>query len=274
MIDKAYFELDATFTAVETGLVRVLAPLTGNLVRAFVYSDTDLIGGDALFDVNKNGDSIWDEDPSERLKITESNATGNKAGLEVPVTQYTDTITVDFDGFTDDATSVGGNLIIVLEFEASGGGGGGDGSDAGCLLVLTDLQSISASPFPITIVFDDDTVVRDDGGYYSADDDTIKIPEGKAGWYIVTGQVRWQGSTSGDRYIELEYNLEGATMFAKHRAGPLAIDDPQEMQVTGLFYFEENTIITLSVGQDSGGSLNVQSPSGETWLAIVPAGKI
>jgi hypothetical protein len=269
MSEKAYFELNRTFTAAQTNIARVLAPVTGNLVRAFVRSDLELDGGDALFDVNKNGSSIFG-DPEDRLKIEDGEQSGDAASLAIAVTQYTDVITVDFDGFTDDAESVGNRLTLVLEFEETGGGGGG-GSEAGCLLVLDASQTIPNNTATM-ITFDDDTVIRDDGGFYNATNDSITIPT--TGWYMVTAQIRWEGSTDGDRYLSLEYFGEEWIMFAKHRQAHLAISDPHEMQVTGTFYFAAATDLRLMVLQDSGGSIDAQSPSGESWLGIVPAGKL
>ncbi|MGA9768394.1 MAG: hypothetical protein WBV94_05090 [Blastocatellia bacterium] len=262
MSEKAYFELNRTFTGAQTNLVRVLAPVTGNLVRAFAYSDTELADGNALFDVNKNGTSIFG-DPADRLKIEDGNSTGDVASLEIAVTQYTDVLTVDFDGFTDDAASVGGKLVLVLEFEGAGGGG----SAAGCMLVLQNPQAIANNTSSL-LVFDDDTVIRDDGGFYDATEDTIAIPAD--GWYLITGQVRFQASTDGDRFLQL-IDSDG-NLLGQHRQTHLASAEPHHMQVTYLGYLEASTIIRMYALQDTGGSLDLEVPNGDCWLGIVPAG--
>jgi len=172
MIDKAYFELSKSFTAPQTGICRVLAPVTGNLVRAFVKSDIELDGGDALFDVNKNGTTIW-SDQTQRLKIEDSDKTGDKTSLAIAVTQYTDRISVDFDGFTDDATIAGNRLTLVLEFEESGGGGGG--SPLGAMVKLASAQTIfDDEPDPGAVQWTSHgEVVRNDGGFVTMDGSDI-----------------------------------------------------------------------------------------------------
>lgn len=264
MSEKAYSKIDKTFTSARTGIVEVYAPVTGNLVRAFIRSSNAMSGGDALFDVNKNGSSIFG-DPEDRLTIADGDSTGDAAGLTVAVTQYTDLITVDFDEFTDDATSVGSKLVIVLEFEGAGGGG----SAAGCMLVLQDPQAASHNTSTL-IVFDDDTVTRNDGGFYDADEDTIKIP--KDGWYVITGQVRWQASTDGDRFLQL-IDADG-NLLGQSRQTHLATADPHHMQVTFTGYLEAETIIRMYALQDSGGSLDLEVPNGDCFLSIVPAGTL
>lgn len=312
MIDKIVHDISRTFAAPATSIAKGRPTLTGKLVKVVIISDQILSGGNAIFDVNLNGASIFG-DPDDRPQILSGQTIGVVSGLTVDVDENTDSLTVDFDGFTGTASAVGGNLLVRLDIDDesdtdaafnekvddrvaallqegtnitltyddtageltidadTGGGGGGGGSDLGCLLILNDAQTLSNNT-ETQVFFVDGTVVRDDGGFYNATEDTIEIPTGKAGWYVVSGNVRFQGSTSGNRMLTITADLVD-DFIAKTRQGPLTIDDPQELNCTGIVYLAENTILRLLAKQDSGGDVDLQSPSGETQFSIVPAGK-
>jgi hypothetical protein len=109
-----------TLTGALAGIVHVPAPVSGNIVRAYVKVPVAPSGGTAIFDVNVAGTSIWAGDPTQRLIITDGNTTDeNTAGLPVAVTKY-DQITIDFDGFTGTADSIGTYVLLIVEIEETG----------------------------------------------------------------------------------------------------------------------------------------------------------
>lgn len=68
------------------------------------------LGGDAIFDMNKNGVSVWSGDPTQRLKILASAGSGEKSGLTIPVVKG-DIITVDLDSTP---SAIGESLFISV----------------------------------------------------------------------------------------------------------------------------------------------------------------
>lgn len=266
MSDKAYFRINLPLTAVKTGIARVLAPITGDLARIFIRSEAALDGGDAIFDVNLNGASIFG-DPLDRPTIADGDQTADVPGLAIAVMQYTDIITVDFDGFTDDAVTVGGDLAIILEFaEASGGGG----SDSGALVVNASPQAVANDTifsFP-TLAFP--TVTRDDGGYFDSGNNTLAIPTGQAGWYSGCAEVRWGGSSTGYRKIQVTYyNGVTHTTIAQATVQTLSDGVVQAHQCHFEYWLDEGWRIDVQVYQNSGGSLNADA----CILGLTPAGK-
>lgn len=115
----AMFIRDAALTGALSGIAKVAAPVTGQLVRAYVKSDNAMSGGTAIFDVNKNGSTVFAA-PGDRLTIADGQQTDEDAALAVACTKNTDVFTIDFDGFTGSAVSVGDDLTLVLEFEETG----------------------------------------------------------------------------------------------------------------------------------------------------------
>jgi hypothetical protein len=107
------------FTAATPAIFTCPSPVAGQIVRAYVKCDSGPVGGTAIFDVNVNGTSIWDSDPSQRLIIADGGHAATKTGLTAAVAQN-DTLTADFDGFTGSAVSVGMNVTLVIEIAETG----------------------------------------------------------------------------------------------------------------------------------------------------------
>jgi hypothetical protein len=282
MSEKAYFELSRTFTSSQSNIVRVLAPVTGNLVRAFVRSDTAMDGGSALFDVNKNGTTIFG-DPDDRLKILDTENNGDAASLAIAVTQYTDVITVDLDGFTGTAAAVGGKLTLVLEFEESGGGGGAVVFAKFTKDTSQEIEDAGAFPAALdwNIAGDDDSGFFDETHF--GDLGLATVPDRLGGLYFIQAQVRWEGNASGVRWLDIAVDKydSGPTgdfietvIVGAFRAVSLGNTAPHYMQVSATFRLEEGWVVSARVWQNSGSPLDVQpgAADNETWFTITRLG--
>lgn len=278
MSEKAYVILVSQYTAPEVQVVTLLAPVTGTLDRVFMSADTGPVGGNAVFDVNVNGVSIWLADQTQRPKILSGDTTVDKTDIAAAVTQYTDEVTVDFDGFTGSATSVGGKLVVILEFTETGVS---VGADSGAVVHRVGSLSINSNPIvPQQVLFDDNGgVEQDDGGYFSLSDACFKIPAD--GWYTVTAQVRWESGITGSIYSMFLLN-SGSTPIAIDAQvvptfpGPGSHEPAQRVRqrLTRSQFFVTNDLVDLRVYQNSGGAKNVEATNSETWMAITPAARV
>ncbi len=279
MSEKTIFIVNAALTASRAGLDRIPAPVTGTLDEVHLLSDNAMSGGDALFDVNKNGATIW-SDQTQRAKIEDGDTAGSKTGLAIAVTQFTDFISVDFDEFTGTAASVGGKLYILLIFNEPGGGAG---TLAGAKVGLTLDQAISNDVDNPAGAIEWDAGLGDDGGFFSIVDGQIKIPEGTpTRWYQIVAQVTWQGNAAGARKIEIAVDSGGGpVVVARKYEGGLGTTHKHYMQIATLEFLDAGNIVYVLAWQNSGGSLSVIAsvteddlPIFESWVAITPAGEL
>jgi hypothetical protein len=115
----AVFIVQQSYIAPATGIFRFPATATGQIVRVRVKVDNGPAGGTALFDVNVGGTSIWDADQSQRITIPDGGTDHERTGLTAAVTKD-DEVTVDFDGFTGTADSVGDSVMLIVEIAETG----------------------------------------------------------------------------------------------------------------------------------------------------------
>src|SRR5690242_33738 len=90
--------LDVAYTAPAAGIFRFPSPVNGQIVRVAMIADNEPVGGDAVFDVNLSGVSIWAADPTQRVKIADGDNLGEVTGLAVAVSKD-EWVEVDFDNF-------------------------------------------------------------------------------------------------------------------------------------------------------------------------------
>lgn len=189
---ESQFTVNAALTAARADIQRLLAPAAGTLDRVFLFSDTAMSGADAIFDVNINGVSIWDADQTQRPKITSGNSTVDKTSIAASVSEF-DVITVDFDGFSSGSHSIGGKLIVIIQFAESGGG---PGANVGAFVELGTNQSAGDNA-TVTVALD--TVVDDDGSLFDSTHHAIKLIPSK--YHVVTGQITFASNSTGQRHI-------------------------------------------------------------------------
>ncbi len=254
------------------GIARMLAPETTTLERVYLKSDTIPAGGNAIFDVNINGTSIWDADQTQRPKILDGDSDGDKTAIAAAVTEN-DVITIDFDGFSGGTPTVGSKLIIVIEFAESSGGG----SDSGMLAYLSNSQSIPNNAETQILL---DTADSNDG-LYSATDQTAVVPA--KGYYIVAGMVTFASNATGKRsaIIAVQGPGGGDPIFNLLRVTvPAVSGDVTCVPINTIieqFWVDAGFRIWLIVYQNSGGALNALLPSSNekrTYMAVVPAPKV
>jgi hypothetical protein len=70
--------------------------------------------------------------------------------------------------------------------------------------------------------------------------------------------IRWDGNATGDRVVSIQHDQDGVIGKV---AGPAADDSNQETEqtVAALADLAENEYVYVTVGQQSGGDLNVSS---------------
>lgn len=128
---------------------------------------------------------------------------------------------------------------------------------AGCSVsnVTTGTISVADSTY-VSVTFD--TEQYDTDGYHSTATNTSRmtIPAGKAGYYLLTGRMRWDANTTGSRYIIFSkngtnYDSTGSAIYASmyqiHSIVLyLAVGDYVELQG----YQDSGGTRTLNVNQD------------------------
>lgn len=93
----------------------------------------------------------------------------------------------------------------------------------------------------------------DVGGYASAGD-TITIPSGKSGYYLVIARGYWDTNTSGTRHIAIYKN---GTRTYQNNVTPAGTSVYPTSMIQAVFYAAETDTIEAYVKQTSGGSLSI-----------------
>jgi len=129
----------------------------------------------------------------------------------------------------------------------------------GCQLYMSSNQSIANST-NTTLLWGAEYF--DSNGFHSTTTNTgrITIPTGKAGYYLLTGAVRWSGNTSQRRNMSLSKN-------GTYIAGTDWMENPStnEGYLIQTFAFMVNAAVAdyyvINVSQGSGGALDVIADS-------------
>jgi hypothetical protein len=108
------------------------------------------------------------------------------------------------------------------------------------------------------------TVVRDDGGFTTPTANTLTVPTGDGGWYIVSGGACLNPATGGAGYIQIEVN---GTPY------PSGIVAPQQQMIAGycasfgmtVFLNAADAVTMILYQYSGGGSLAMTS----TFLGAV-----
>ena len=81
--------------------------------KAYAYVKTAPTGADIIVDINKNGTSIWDTTPANRLTITAGTQSGTQTSFDTTSLSEGDTLTVDLDQVG--STVSGADITIELK---------------------------------------------------------------------------------------------------------------------------------------------------------------
>jgi hypothetical protein len=138
---------------------------------------------------------------------------------------------------------------------------GGTPAFVGCSVYKSANQSISTAT-STAITFD--TELKDTDGFHSTSSNTSRmtIPSGKAGFYLVTGQVNYASNASGVRAGELRKN--GSFVTYAYISAPTNGDWTSGC-VSHIIELAVADYVELFAYQTSGGSLNVNG--GDTYGA-------
>ena len=139
---------------------------------------------------------------------------------------------------------------------------GGTPAFVGCSLTKSANQSIStATATAVTW----DTELKDTDAFHSTSSNTsrITIPAGKAGMYLVTGQLSFASNSTGLRNCEIKKN--GVGYFIPW-VSPATNGDWSAGSISNIIELAETDYIELFAYQNSGGNLNING--GATYGAV------
>jgi hypothetical protein len=98
---------------------------------------------------------------------------------------------------------------------------------------------------------------RDAKAMHSTSSNTSRITVPLAGWYLVTGHVRFAANATGQRIAGIRYG--GANYLALQSDNNPSGTNTTIISIATLYYFAASDYIELVVYQDSGGNLNIVS---------------
>lgn len=93
-----------------TPIIPVHRDLT--IVEAYAVVKTAPTGASLILDINKNGSSIWNTTPANRLTITSGNTSGSQTSFDVTALTQHDSLTLDIDQVG--STVTGADLSFYL----------------------------------------------------------------------------------------------------------------------------------------------------------------
>jgi len=94
---------------------RIDLPYAGTIKKTRAYAKTAPTGADLIFDINKNGTSIWNSTQSNRVKIAASSNTGSQTSFDTTSISVDDYFTIDIDQIG--STVAGSDITVELEID-------------------------------------------------------------------------------------------------------------------------------------------------------------
>jgi hypothetical protein len=143
-----------------------------------------------------------------------------------------------------------------VEWGAAVGGGGGSSQpvDDGARVYRSTSQSIANNT---TTAIQFDTVERDDNDYADLGTNNDRLTILEAGWYVVSGSLRYAVNATGARSAWLEAN--GANAFGMQRIQAVTTASTNtNLTAVGVRYFAAGDYVRLMASQSSGGALDVE----------------
>ena len=218
----------------------------------FYYDGAAWVASGATGDIEgvTAGTGISGGGTSGTVTITNSMATAIDAKGDLIVGTGADTFSRLAAGTNTYILTADSAEATGLKWAAPAAGGS---TFVGCSLYKSANQSISSS-VQTAITFD--TELKDTDGFHSTSSNTprITIPAGKAGFYLITGQVNYAANATGLRNCELRKN---GTAFATLFAMPAVSGDWTGSSYSQIQELAVADYIELFGYQTSGGSLNI-----------------
>ena len=97
----------ATLAAGPLGVIR-----DSIITRARLYVNTAPTGADLICDVNKNGTSIWNSTPANRVKVVAGQNAGTQTSFDITTLSADDIFTVDIDQVGSTVSGADGVLFL------------------------------------------------------------------------------------------------------------------------------------------------------------------
>lgn len=146
-------------------------------------------------------------------------------------------------------------------YEPNGGGGGG-GSSIGAELRWSGSQSTSLD---VSHIVEFDTVVEDDGEFFDEDEPT-RLTAPRAGWYMVSGSVRWTSTTAATRR-GCFFTKNGVDVGLGTQYGRLGVEAvaqtgyATDLATSSVIYLEEGDYVEFKVYHSHSSSLSFTAAS-------------
>lgn len=83
------------------------------ITRVFAYANTAPTGANLIFDVNKNGTSIWNSTQANRIKILAGAQSGSQTSFDTTTLALDDILTIDVDQIG--STIAGADAVIAIK---------------------------------------------------------------------------------------------------------------------------------------------------------------
>jgi len=124
--------------------------------------------------------------------------------------------------------------------------------------VYADAAQEIADDTTTTLTFNQETFKTVDG-MHSNSQDNERLISPSDGKYLVLGQVEWQDSTSGSRWMQI-VDQAGATVTTVGCATVTATSFTMGQTIAALVDIDEDDWVSLIVRQNSGGALDTGTP--------------
>lgn len=93
---------------------RLKMNFAGTITKAKAYAKTAPVGANLIFDINKNGTSIWNSTQANRVKVTAgANEDTDQTNFDTTTFSASDYFTIDIDGVG--STTAGSDITVMLE---------------------------------------------------------------------------------------------------------------------------------------------------------------
>ena len=104
-----------TILTTGTNKARVTVPYVGTILKAYASSGTGPQGADDIFDIYRNGVSIWNITQSNRLKILSGQTYGTQSSFDITSIAEGDILSIDVDQVG--STTPGGDISVQLKIQ-------------------------------------------------------------------------------------------------------------------------------------------------------------
>ena len=140
------------------------------------------------------------------------------------------------------------------------GPAGATGSvDAGVRVTKSAGQNISGAGTTVEITWDQEDYDTD--GYHdnATNNTRFTIPTGKAGYYIIEGNINYDADPTGERRASVQLN--GSTFLVNTRIRPPGTGENAGVNVGTMYYLNNGDYVELCGAQTSGGTIQARTTS-------------